>query len=92
MPLAGWQFVPPWILGDPVALDVGVDVVASPGILGISEHLRVRLLLGIVRVDAEAAPQVCYQCRFRQEGTHVTGQVWVLGSLYPGGEGQLLQV
>lgn len=32
-------------------------VLFSSIILGISEHLRVRLLLGIVRVDAEAAPR-----------------------------------
>lgn len=42
-------------------------------ILGVTQHLGVRLPLGAVRVDAEPVPQVCSRCRFRSEGTHVTG-------------------
>lgn len=40
--------------------------------LGVSEHLRVWLPLGVVRVDAEPAPQVCSKSRFRLEGIHAT--------------------
>lgn len=49
-------------------------------ILGISEHLVVGLLLDVVGVCAEPAPQICSVCRFKQEGTHAAG--W-LGVLHP---------
>ena len=39
-------------------------------ILGISEHVGVRLPLGVVGVDAETIPQVWCSCRFKPEGTH----------------------
>lgn len=50
-------------------------------ILGISEHLGVRISLGIVRVDSEPAPQVYSEYRFRPGGTHATGQVGITASL-----------
>ena len=55
----------------------------DPVILGISEHLRIRLLLGILRVDAEPSFQVCSGCRFKLDGTHTTGRVRVPKSLEP---------
>ena len=36
-------------------------------ILGVSEHLGVRLPLGVVGVFLEPAPQVCSRCSFKSE-------------------------
>jgi hypothetical protein len=55
MPLAGWEFLGPWILGDSVTPGVRADV-ASLLILGFSEHLGVGLPLDIVRMVAEPVP------------------------------------
>jgi len=49
MSLAGHWFLYPWILAVPVALGIVSDIVASSVILGISEHLGVKVLLGVVR-------------------------------------------
>ena len=57
MPLSGWGFLHPWILGDPGTLNIWADVVAFPMILGVSEHLGVRLPLRVVGVGAEPAPK-----------------------------------
>lgn len=46
--LAGWVFLGPWILGDPVALGVGAVVLASL----LPEHLGVKLPVDVVEVDA----------------------------------------
>lgn len=60
-------------------------------ILGVLEHLRVELPLGVVGLCAEPVPKVCSGHRFRPEGTHATGQVGGPVSLDPRGT-QLLQV
>jgi hypothetical protein len=54
MPLARQGFLCPWILGDSVT----PDVVAFPVILGVLEHLRVALPLGVVELGAESVPKV----------------------------------
>jgi len=54
-------------------------------ILGILEHLGVGLPLGVVRVDAELAPQAYFGSRFRPEGTHATDWAGIPASLDPGG-------
>ncbi len=55
---AGWGFLCPWI---PVTPSVGADVVASLSvILGMLEHLRVELPLGVVGLGAEPAPKVLH--------------------------------
>ena len=61
VPLTAHWFLIPWILGDPVTLDVCKDVVASPVILGISEYLVVRLPLGVVKVCVEPLPLLSVQ-------------------------------
>ena len=49
MPLARQGFLHPWILRIPVTLSVRAEVVvSSPMILGMLEHLRVKLLLDVV--------------------------------------------
>jgi hypothetical protein len=69
MPLGGWRFLHPWILGDPVTPDVGSDVVtSSPVILGMLEHLEGELPLGVVGLGVESAPKVCPGHRLRLEG------------------------
>ena len=55
----------------------------DPGILGVSEHLGVVLLLGIVGMAVEFAPKVCSGHQPRPEETCATGLVeflraWVL--------------
>jgi hypothetical protein len=57
----------------------------DPVILSISEHLGVGVPLGLLKVGAEPAPQVCSRFRFRSEETHATGWVGVPASLDPGG-------
>ena len=42
-------------------------VSCDPVILGISEHLIVGLLLGIVGLGAEPPPKVCFWCMFTLE-------------------------
>lgn len=49
-------------------------------ILGVSEHLGVRISLGVVRMGAEPALQFCSGCRFRQVGTHALAES---GFLHP---------
>jgi len=64
----GRGFLCPWIPGVSVTPGVGEDIVASsPLILGVSEHLGVRLPLGVVGVGVEPAPKVCSGHRFRPE-------------------------
>ena len=59
MPLAGQEFLLPWTLGVPVAVGVGAEVVASsPVILGVLEHLGVKLPLVVVGLGAEPSPKV----------------------------------
>ena len=48
--LSGQGFLSPWILKVSVTSGVGADVVASPVILGILEHLGVKLPLNIVEL------------------------------------------
>lgn len=60
----------PWILGYLITLDVEVDVMTFPVILGISKHLGVGLPLCVVRMGAEHS-----EYRFKQEGTHTIS--WV---------------
>jgi hypothetical protein len=84
MPLAGWGFLHPRILADPVTLGVGADILAFPVILGILEHLGVWFPLGVVGVGAEPALQVCFGHRFRpKELVPQAGQEfmhpWILG-------------
>jgi hypothetical protein len=56
--LAGQGCLHPWILGVPVTQDLGADVVASsPVILGLLEHLGVKLSLGVVGLGAETSPK-----------------------------------
>lgn len=50
IPVAEWGFLHPWI---PVTPGGGADIVASPVLLGVLEHLGVELLLGVVQVGAE---------------------------------------
>lgn len=58
MPLTGQRFLCPQILGDPVTVGVGIDVVASsPVILSLLEHLRVEFPLGVVGLVTEPAPK-----------------------------------
>lgn len=47
---SGWVRLPASLvlMGVPVILGVGADVVASPVILGVSEHLGVQLPLGVL--------------------------------------------
>ena len=46
-------------LGGPVTPGVGAVVASSPLILGVLEHLRVQLPLGVVGLGVEPAPKVC---------------------------------
>lgn len=61
MSLAGHGSLCPWILVDPVTpcvgVGIGADIVASPMILGISEHLRVSLPLGVLEMVARQHPR-----------------------------------
>jgi len=59
-----------WILEVPVIPGVGAAVVAFSVILGISEHLGVGLLLGVVGMGEESVPQVCSGHWYRPEGPH----------------------
>ena len=47
---------------------VGEGTVASPVILGMSEHLGVKLPLGVVGVSAEPVPQNHSGHKFKLEG------------------------
>ena len=59
MPLARRDFVGPWILGDPVTLDIrGNAVPSSPVILGMLEHLGVEHPLGVLGLGVEPVPKV----------------------------------
>jgi hypothetical protein len=52
-----------------VTLSVRAEVVvSSPMILGMLEHLRVKLLLGVVGLGAELVPKVCSGHQLRPEG------------------------
>ena len=62
-------------------LGVGEDVVASLVILGVSEHLGVKLPLGVVGLGEELVPKVCSVHQLRLEGTCDTVQAGVLVSL-----------
>jgi hypothetical protein len=57
VPPAGQGFLHSWMLRVPVTLGIEADVVASPMILGVTEHLGIELPLGVVRVGEEPAPQ-----------------------------------
>lgn len=59
--------------------------IRAPVILGISEHLGVRLFLGVVGVGAEPVSQVCSWSNFKLEGTCATNWAGVLAFLDPGG-------
>ena len=81
MPLAEWGSCVPGSPGVPVTQCVRADAVASSAvILGVLDHLRVKLPLGVVREGPKPAPEVCSGNSFRQEGTCATG--WV-GFLHP---------
>jgi hypothetical protein len=54
-------------------------------ILGVLEHLRVELLLGVVGVGAELVSKLCSGYGLRPEGIHATGQEGVPEYLYPAG-------
>lgn len=91
MPLAEWGSCVPGSPGVPVTQCVRADAVASSAvILGVLDHLRVKLPLGVVREGPKPAPEVCSGNSFRQEGTCATG--WV-GFCVPGSWGtQILWV
>lgn len=55
VPQARQGFLHLWVLGDPVTWGFVADVVASPVMLGISEHLGVELPPCVVGVGAEPA-------------------------------------
>jgi len=70
--LAGWGFLHPWILRDPVITCVGADVVAfSSVILAVLEHPRVQLHLGVVGLGSELAPKVCSSFYFYNNDSRV---------------------
>ena len=52
--LSGQGFLSPWILKVPVTPGVGADVVASPVVLGMSEHLGVKVPLCFVGVGVKS--------------------------------------
>lgn len=55
----GWVGVPVSLNpGDPIALDVAVDLVVSPLMLGISVHLGIGLHLCVVGMGTEPVPKV----------------------------------
>lgn len=84
MPPAWQGFLCLWILGHSVTPGVGVDVVVSHVILGVSEHLGFGLPLGVVGVGAESAPKVCSRCGSNwKEPVPMTGK----GSCIPGSWG-----
>ena len=64
-------------------LGVGKDVVASLVILGVSEHLGVKLPLGVVRLAVEFVPKVCSGHWPRPKGTSVTGWAEFLDGQVP---------
>lgn len=72
-----WEgFLRPW---DPITSDVGIDVVSfSILILGMSEHLGVRLPLGVVGIGVEPAPKVCSGHKFRSGKQHQYFYEWFL--------------
>jgi hypothetical protein len=51
----------------------------DPVILGVLEHLRVELSLGVVGLAVEFTPKFCSGQLLRQEGTHSTGLVGFVG-------------
>lgn len=63
---SGWAEVPASLVSVVVAvmMDVGADVVVSSVILGMSEHLGVRLPLGVIGLGGEIAPWVLSRHRF----------------------------
>jgi hypothetical protein len=63
---SGWAEVPASLVSVVVAImmGVGADVVASPVILGVSEHLGVRLPLGVIGVGGEIVLWVHSRHRF----------------------------
>ena len=65
--VTGWAGVPASLdPGDPVIPGAGADVLASsPVILGVLEHLGVKLPLGLVELGAEPALKACSGYRFR---------------------------
>ena len=65
VPLAGRGFLGPWIPGVPGTLGVRADIVASLVIMGMLEHVGVKLPLGVVGLGEELAPQVCFGHKFR---------------------------
>ena len=67
VPLAGKGVLGPWILGDSVTPGVGANVVASPLILGVLEHLEMELPQNVVGLGTEPIPKVCSWCKFKLE-------------------------
>ena len=59
VPPAGQGFLHSWMLRVPVTLGIEADVVASPMILGVTEHLGIELPLGFVGLVAELLFKVC---------------------------------
>ena len=55
----------------------------DPGILGMLEHLGVKLLLAVVGLAGEFAPKVCSGHQLRPEGTCVTCRAELLGAWVP---------
>jgi hypothetical protein len=60
VPLPGWGFLHPWILGVSITPATVADVVASlPMNLGVLEHLRVKLPLHARELGVDPEPKVC---------------------------------
>ena len=59
------------------------NVVASPVILSVLEHLGVELPLGVVGLGAEPEPKFCSGHRFRPEGTNYVSNNNLRGSQKP---------
>lgn len=62
----------PWTLGISATPNVVADIVVpSPVILGILEHLGVKLPLVVMGLGAEPAPKVCSEHRFIPEDIRI---------------------